>query len=147
MDVYQRLYQTILAVCPIEGVSVPTVGNSATVRIDYQPSATAAQQAAAQAALASFDWSTTAQAAWELAQNQAAAVPQLEATDQVTIGVRALAYQCLQVINANAAAIAELQTLAKAAGWNVTQPTPAQLTSAQAKAAIAAIISSGQANS
>jgi hypothetical protein len=51
-----RLNAAIAAVCPIDGVSVGTIGDPATVRIDYRPEATTEQRAAAQAALAAFDW-------------------------------------------------------------------------------------------
>lgn len=61
-----RLYSTLSAVCPVDGVSILAAGG---VRIDYGSAATAPQKAAAQAAVASFDWSDAAQAAWEALQN------------------------------------------------------------------------------
>lgn len=54
------LHNAIAAVCPIVGVSIGTAGDPSTVRIDYASSATPAQQAAAQAVLAAFDWSNFA---------------------------------------------------------------------------------------
>lgn len=65
MSVTARLDSTIRAVCPIDGVSVGTPGDPATVRIDYRPEATTQQRAAAVSALAAFDWSQAAQTAWE----------------------------------------------------------------------------------
>lgn len=62
----ERLHATIAAVCPIDGVSGPIGGP---IRIDYAAGATAPQQAAAQAALAAFDWSQAAHDAWVTNQN------------------------------------------------------------------------------
>ena len=60
-DKVSRLHNEIAAVCPIQGVSVPTIGSPVGVRIDFDPAATGAQQTAAQAVLAVFDWSDAAQ--------------------------------------------------------------------------------------
>ena len=61
-----RLYETISAVCPIDGVAITDPSTTPpTVRIDYSASATQAQKDAADAALLSFDWSDQAQATWE----------------------------------------------------------------------------------
>jgi len=61
-----RLYETIVAVCPIDGVSmVNSTITPPTVRIDYSTNATQAQKNAANTALASFDWSQAAQDTWE----------------------------------------------------------------------------------
>jgi hypothetical protein len=51
----QALHDAIASVCPIDGVSVANPTDKSTWRIDYDPSATAAQQQAAQAALKAFD--------------------------------------------------------------------------------------------
>jgi hypothetical protein len=59
-----RLDETISAVCPISGVSVGTLGDSASVRIDFKDSATQQQRTAARDALAAFDWSEAADTAW-----------------------------------------------------------------------------------
>lgn len=56
-----RLDVAIRAVCPIVGTS----GSLPTIRIDYNPSASAQQQADAQAVVQAFDWSQDAQNAWE----------------------------------------------------------------------------------
>ena len=61
-----RLHEAISLVCPIHGVSIASTA-ATTARIDYDPTATAAQITAAKAALAAFDWSDAAQTAWELA--------------------------------------------------------------------------------
>ena len=83
-----RLPAAINAVCPILGVSVGTPGDSGTVRIDYDPSATAPQRQAAASALAAFDGSESAQAAWELAvSRQAALTSLLSRQDETAIGV------------------------------------------------------------
>ncbi len=69
LNVANRLSVTLAAVCPILGVSIGTPGNVATVRIDFDPTATAAQRTAAQSALTSFDWSDAAQSAFDDAQH------------------------------------------------------------------------------
>ena len=55
-----RLHEAIAAVAPIEGVS----GSQGNVKIDFRPTATPQQRAAAQAVVASFDWSQAAHDAW-----------------------------------------------------------------------------------
>lgn len=69
-----RLHAAIAAVCPITGVSDGTPGDSATVRVDYDPGATTEQRAAAQAVVDGFDWSTEAQLAWERSRAVAQAI-------------------------------------------------------------------------
>lgn len=64
-----RLQAILAALAPIDGVSIKTLGDAATVRIDFQAAATAPQRSAAQAALAAFDWSDAAQSAWDDAQH------------------------------------------------------------------------------
>lgn len=51
------LHKAISAVCPIDGISIGRKADRSTWRIDFQQSATAAQKTAAQAILASFDFS------------------------------------------------------------------------------------------
>lgn len=65
MLIVERLHETIAAVAPIRGVSVPVIGQSNSVVIDFLPEATAEQRTAAQAVLASFDWSAEAHSLWE----------------------------------------------------------------------------------
>ncbi|HWB13418.1 MAG TPA: hypothetical protein VG826_29605 [Pirellulales bacterium] len=148
---FQRLHDALAAACPIDGVSVVTPGDNATVRIDYASSATDAQKTAAQSALASFDWSDAAQAAWELAQNQSQAGTLVQATDAIPIAVRALGQACLTVDNELAAAIGQLianqAAIAAKVGATITTITPPpQIPLATAQANVAAIISSGAAN-
>ena len=66
----ERLHAAVAAVAPIFGVAIisPGVG-----RVDVRPEATAPERAAAAAALAAFDWSDGAQAAWELLRDRASA--------------------------------------------------------------------------
>ncbi len=64
MTAQQRLHETLAAVCPIA-----TVRRTAGVTtFDPTPEATPAQIAAAEAALAAFDWSPEAHQAWEVAK-------------------------------------------------------------------------------
>lgn len=65
-----RLFTVISAACPITGLS----GSQANLRIDYDPGATPAQKTAAANALAAFDWTQTAQDAWQLTQDRANAI-------------------------------------------------------------------------
>lgn len=65
MNATQRLHESCAAVCPILGVSVPTPGNSGSVVVHFDPSASQAQRDAAAAVVASFDWSQSAQDTWE----------------------------------------------------------------------------------
>jgi hypothetical protein len=50
-----RLDKELAAVAPIDGVAVGVVGDRSTWRIDFQPQATDAEKAAAQAVLMAFD--------------------------------------------------------------------------------------------
>ncbi len=86
-----RLHSAVAAAAPVLGVSVGTPGDPASVRIDFAPEATTAQRAAAQAVVAGFDWSDSAQAAWELAQNRTRALTAFVGrTDDTAIAVRLL---------------------------------------------------------
>jgi hypothetical protein len=81
----------------VEGLCVGTPGDNATVRIDYDPAATADQRAAAAAVLVAFDWSDGAQAAWEVSRGLTAGVAAIESpdlTDVTTAGINLV----LQVI-------------------------------------------------
>ena len=55
MTIAAALEAAIKAVCPILGVSIGRVADKATWRIDFDPTATAEQRAAAAEAFASFD--------------------------------------------------------------------------------------------
>lgn len=60
----ERLHTVIASVCPIDGLGVNNVEEKS-VRIDFTAEATQGQRDAANAALASFDWSDAAQNVWE----------------------------------------------------------------------------------
>lgn len=89
MTATSRLDAATRAVCPIDGVSVDAATDPPAVRIDYRPEATADQRAAAEAAVAAFDWSDTAQQTWEAGQNAAAAGALLASGESVPRAVRA----------------------------------------------------------
>ena len=55
-----RLHDVVAAVCPIVGISVGTIGDSATVTIAPADGATPAQLAQGQAVIDRFDWSDAA---------------------------------------------------------------------------------------
>lgn len=82
----ERLTEVLAAVAPVVGVS-----GTVDTRIDYAAEATTEQRAAAEAALAAFDWSDTAQAAWERQKRRDAAVALLNSSDPTMVAVRALA--------------------------------------------------------
>jgi hypothetical protein len=69
-----RLHATTAAVCPIIGVSVPTVGTSVGVTFTVDASATAAQITAAQNNINAFDWSDPADASWKNLQDRSSAI-------------------------------------------------------------------------
>lgn len=71
-----RLTAAVQAVCP--GADVATTGGAPS--IIYPPGATPEQRAAAAAAVAAFDWSPQAHAAWELAQSTTGGLGQLAAS-------------------------------------------------------------------
>ncbi len=84
-----RLHSILSAVCPIVGVS-PGSDPPATVRIDYHENATTEQRAAAQAALAAFDWSDAAHAVWLVGQRrQEAGTAAATAGDGTSVANRA----------------------------------------------------------
>lgn len=88
MSHIERLTEAVASVCPIHGIQG---GTQATAAIDYNPEATTEQRAAAQTALAAFDWSDAAQAAWERGKRREAAVALLNSSDPTMVAVRALA--------------------------------------------------------
>lgn len=60
----RRLHQAVEAVAPISMIALGTFGDSSSVRIEFTPTATPQQRAAARAAVDGFDWSQAAQDAW-----------------------------------------------------------------------------------
>lgn len=82
-DQLARLLETLSAVSPVVGVS----GTTAT-RIDYNPEPTTEQRAAAEAALAAFDWSDEAQAAWERGKRREAAIALLNSSEPTMVALR-----------------------------------------------------------
>ena len=80
-----RLTEQVAAICPIHGISG---GTQATAAIDYKAEATTEQRAAAEAALAAFDWSDAAQSAWERQKRRDAAVSLLNSSDPTMVALR-----------------------------------------------------------
>ncbi len=85
MSHIERLTATIAAVCPIHGIQG---GTQATAAPDYKAEATTEQRAAAETALAAFDWSDAAQAAWERCKRREAAVALLNSSDPTMVALR-----------------------------------------------------------
>lgn len=90
-----RLHHALAAVCPIVGVS----GEQGGIRIDYAPGATQAQRTAAQNAMAAFDWSEAAHAAWLATQARASAKAWVLGPSMEARAVKALALLVLEQIN------------------------------------------------
>lgn len=130
----KRLHATLVAVCPILGVSVNAAGNGG--NYTAAPSATAAQISAANSALASFDWSNTAQATWDTTQARTEANGNL---GTATAGLDAPEYVALRALVAVMAD--QLNTLRAA-----VVPAMAPITVAQAKSAIQSKINAGSAD-
>lgn len=84
VDIRFRLLNTLSAVCPILSINIGTVGDSSSVAVQYDPAATAAQQATAQSTLASFDWSDAASQAWDDQQHPERMTLRDQATQAVT---------------------------------------------------------------
>ena len=101
-----RLHDTIQAVAPIFGVS----GVQGAITISFQPSATAPQQAAANSALAAFDWSQAAHDAWLLVQDRSALVASLTNGPQHAKLMRALMLVLLDELNLHALKINAILT-------------------------------------
>lgn len=124
-DQINRLHEAIAAVCPIAGVSIGTPGDNSTVTIFYDPPVSAAQQAAAHAALASFDWSDAGQKAWRLARNRTQAGSEqarLTTENSIAADIAALSSAIRQIIVA-------LQTIKTKVDANVSLPDPSTLPS------------------
>lgn len=64
VQVTNRLTEAVRAVCPVDGLSVGTVGDSGTVRLDFRADATAEEREAGAAVVAGFDWSPEAHQIW-----------------------------------------------------------------------------------
>lgn len=65
LNITQKIHSSILAVCPISGVSIGSYLDKSTWRIDFSSAATPAQKLAAQSVIDSFD------AAGEIAKDNA----------------------------------------------------------------------------
>jgi len=108
-----RLCESLRSVCPIHGVS----GGQGTTVIQFKPEATTPQQAAAQSALDSFDWSQAAHDAWLLSKYRSSAVAGILADKTfAAMVVRALALVTMDEINLIRATLAQLKTGTAGAG-------------------------------
>jgi hypothetical protein len=152
--VAMRLQEAVNNVCPALGVSIGTMGLSASVDITFDPAATGAQQAAAQNAVATFDWSGTAHAAWELLKDRADATTDLSDLTAPNKLLRALLLTLLDELNALREWLVSFKA-ATAAATSLTNlqtrvaalPDMPDRTAAQARTAIGNKISSGAADS
>src|SRR5437899_9565342 len=104
-DTLSRLYQTVQAVCPVVDISVGKLGDSTSVAFNPAPQATAAQQAQAQSAINTFDWSQAAQDAWQVQHDRGAAQTMLSATAAEAKLFRAVTSALLDEVNTLRAAM------------------------------------------
>lgn len=145
-----RLHQTIAALTPIHGVRVGTAGSSATCEIKFKPEATGPQQAAAQNALDTFDWSDAATAAWANLQSRTDASALMNTVKAEGKVLRALVLVLIDEINALRQWVAAFKA-ATAAATNLANlqtrvaglPNMPDRTLAQAKTAIANTLDAG----
>ncbi len=144
-----RLDSAIKAVCPIDGTS----GEQGSVRIDYSAVATQQQRAAADAALASFDWSANAQAAFDLTQGRADAASIFNATTAQAKANKAIVQLVVDELNLLRqrdtdlrAQIAAASTLADLKTRVSSMTALSARTLSQALTAIQAAIGSGKAD-
>lgn len=89
--ILRRLEAGLAAVCPIHGIRPPEAWDGASaagVSIDFRPEAAPAEQAAAAAVLAAFDWTEQAQAAFEAAREKSRAAASLTGGDAETRRLR-----------------------------------------------------------
>jgi hypothetical protein len=150
MTVGARLHATLAAVCPILGVDLGP-GSPPAVTIRYAANATAQQQADAQTALAAFDWSGSAQTAYDTVQARAPALTTLNsATDPPGKLARATAAVLVDELNdirewiaAFKVQVAASTTLADLKTRVAALPNMPDRTLAQAKTAIGNKISTG----
>lgn len=145
-----RLHETIAAVCPIDGVSGGTQGN---VTIQYAAGATAPQRAAADAALASFDWSDNAQTAWDNLKDRATAQELIDSVTSEAKALRAVVSLLVDELNTLRQWITDFKTATAGAGTLAqfktavaALPNLPQRTLAQAKTAIQNAIRGGGAD-
>lgn len=67
---FQQLHRQISQVCPIAGVSIGTIDDKRTWRVDFAEGATTEQRAAANAVITSFDVTAAQQAEAQLLQRR-----------------------------------------------------------------------------
>jgi hypothetical protein len=110
----ERLYEAIIAVCPIGSMSVDT--QNQTVELIPDIGATQAQIDAANAVIAAFDWSQTAYDAWLATKVRLQAQNALDAAKDLSMRVdKAVAQIMLQEINTLRQWIADFKTQTAAA--------------------------------
>ncbi len=80
-----RLEEAVKPVCPVIGVQM-----TSPVTVDFAAEATAEQRAAAQAVVDAFDWSSDAQAAWELEKRRQEAIAWLDSDTKEARAVRSV---------------------------------------------------------
>lgn len=80
-----RLEESVREVCPVVGVQM-----TSPVTVDFAAEATAEERAAAQAVVNSFDWSSDAQAAWELEKRRQEASAWLDSDTKEARAVRSV---------------------------------------------------------
>lgn len=90
-----RLLDVARAEAPLEGGALTARG----LTLHFAPEATAAQQAAAWAAVTALDWNEAAVAAWRVAQRRATEAAKFEAGHGTEAALRALVLVLVDEIN------------------------------------------------
>lgn len=153
ITVAARLDAAVKAACPILGVSVGTQGDSSSVRINFDPSATTQQRTDAQAAVDAFDWSDPAQVSYENLQSRTQAVTLLSDPQPSPKVLRAVLLLTLDEINLlrqrdadRAADVAAATSLANLQTRWAARAALAQRTAAQLRTAITNKLNAGDAD-
>jgi hypothetical protein len=143
-----RLHAAVAAVAPVLGVSCAAFGDGSAVRVDHDPGGTDAQRQAAADAVAAFDWSDAAQAAWEAQQARGRAQDRPGGAGDVDYAVRALGVAlALRLNELYAAYNADRQArgLAPFVPGPLSACPQGPLTKAQGQADVRALVQGGQA--
>ena len=148
-----RLHNSVAVVCPIVGVSIGTAGVSASVRIDFDPTATPTQQTDAQSVVDAFDWSQGAQDAYDNAQARTQATVLVSDPQAQLKVLRALMLTALDEINLlrerdvdRAADVAVATSLVDLKTRWAARPALAARTAVQLRTAITNKINAGDAD-
>ncbi len=117
-DVRLRLHETVAATCPIDGMTIGTIGLSASVTVTP-----VGQQACAQPIIDAFDWSQAAQDTWLTLKLRTAAKVLYTTTQDIGKALRCLVDTTISEVNIlRAAAVHPITSLTRS-GTTATATT------------------------